>query len=120
MSVRGSLDLLDRIRLMGFKVECLGTLWSLYRGQNGMHRKLVEAVAMGVEPCNQLPRPFKAVNPNAAKIAEATRRVARRGVSAPATPPSSPGALAPPCEEIVQRSQWRQAESHGAAIVAEA
>src|SRR4051812_29290043 len=72
LSVRGSLYLLDRIRRMGFKVEGLGTLWSLYREQNGLHRRMVEAVSKGGEPLNQLPRPFETIIPNASAIAEAT------------------------------------------------
>ena len=111
LSVRGSLYLLDRIRRMGYRIVGLGTLWSLYREQNGMHRKMLEAVAGGGEPYDQLPRPFRTVIPNAAKIAEATEpgRTPKnfnlkytaefaklyRGV----------------CEEIVQRSQWQQAET---------
>src|ERR1017187_8169201 len=40
LSVRGSMWLLDRIRRSGVKIHPLGTLWSLYREQNKIHRKL--------------------------------------------------------------------------------
>jgi chromosome partitioning protein len=72
LSVRGSMWLFDRIRRSGVKIQGLGTLWSLYREQNGLHRKVVEAATKGVEPYNQLPRPFKTIIPNAAAIAAAT------------------------------------------------
>lgn len=111
LSVRGSLYLLDRIRRMGIKIEGLGTLWSLYREQNGIHRRVVEAVAKGVELYNQMPRPFKTIIPNAAKIAEATE---------PDRKPKSFNAKYTAefaklyrslCEEIVQRSQWQSAST---------
>jgi chromosome partitioning protein len=43
LSVRGSLYLLDRLRRMGYRINGLGTLWSLYREQNSIHRKMVGA-----------------------------------------------------------------------------
>jgi chromosome partitioning protein len=111
LSVRGSLYLLDRIRRMGIKIEGLGTLWSLYREQNGIHRRVIEAVAKGVDLYNQMPRPFKTVIPNAAKIAEATEPDRKpRNFNAKYT-----GEFAKLyrslCEEIVQRSQWQSAST---------
>jgi chromosome partitioning protein len=117
LSVRGSLWLLDRIRRLGVKIDGLGTLWSLYREQNKMHRRVVEHAAKRVEPYNALPRPFDTVIPNAAAIAEA---------SEPNRHPKSFSAKYSPqfaryyrdlCEEIVQRSQWHSASTNGAAIV---
>jgi chromosome partitioning protein len=116
LSVRGSLYLLDRIRRMGFKIAGLGTLWSLYREQNGLHRRIVEAVSKGDEPFNQLPRPFKTIIPNASAIAEAAE---------PGREPKSFNAKYSPqfarlyrslCEEIVQRSQWPAAQASGAKV----
>jgi chromosome partitioning protein len=72
LSVRGSLYLLDRIRRMGIKTQAYGTLWSLFRKQNSTHCRIVEATAKGVEPFNQLPRPFETIIPNASAIVEAT------------------------------------------------
>lgn len=72
LSVRGSLALLDRIRRMNYRVKGLGTLWSLYRKQNALHRKVIEATEQGKEPYSLLPPPFATIIPNAAAIAEST------------------------------------------------
>lgn len=72
LSVRGSLYLLDRLRRMNFRATALGTLWSLYREQNPMHRRVVEAVKSGMDAYSTLPRPFETIIPNAAAIAEST------------------------------------------------
>jgi chromosome partitioning protein len=118
LSVRGSLWLLDRLRRMGVKIQGLGTLWSLYREQNKLHRKVVEAAAGGVEPYNQLPRPFETVIPNAAAIAEALEPDRRpKSFSAKYTPQFARLYRAL-CGEIVQRSQWQRAGSNGAAVAA--
>jgi len=50
----------------------LGTIWSLYRAQNPMHQRIMDEVAAGKEDYMNIPRPFKTVIPNAARIAEAT------------------------------------------------
>ena len=108
LSVRGSLYLLDRIRRAGVKLQGVGTLWSLYRQQNAMHRKLIAQTAQGLEPFNQLPRPFQTVIPNAAAIAEATE---------PGRQPKSFNAKYTPqfgklyrslCDEIVKRCEWER------------
>jgi chromosome partitioning protein len=72
LSVRGSLYLLQRLEKGNFKIPPLGTLWSLYRTQNAMHRKFVELAGQGHVQFARLPEPFKTVIPNAAKIAEST------------------------------------------------
>ncbi|MFO0944947.1 MAG: AAA family ATPase [Planctomycetota bacterium] len=72
LSVRGSLWLQDRFRRIGVKVPGIGTLWSLYREQNKLHRRVVEAAKRGNDPFHQLPKPFKTIIPNAAAIAEAS------------------------------------------------
>lgn len=111
LSVRGSLWLQDRIRRLGVKIEGLGTLWSLYREQNAMHRKVVEAATKGIEPYRQLPRPFGTVIPNAAAIAMASEPDRKpRSFSAKYTP-SFAGLYRDLTGEIVQRSQWRAAEA---------
>jgi chromosome partitioning protein len=112
LSVRGASYLLDRIRRSGAKVRGLGTLWSLYREQNKLHRKVVEHAAKRVEPYNVLPQPFETVIPNATAITDATE---------PDRKPKSFHAKYTPrfaelyrslCEEIIQRSQWQAVESH--------
>jgi chromosome partitioning protein len=116
LSVRGSLWLLDRIRRLGVKVEGLGTLWSLYREQNKMHRKVIEATARGIEPYNQLPRLFKTVIPNAAAIAEATEPDRRpKSYTAKYSPPFAK-LYRSVCAEIVQRSQWGAPTPKGARV----
>jgi chromosome partitioning protein len=40
LSVRGSLHLTDRIKSHGYKLPGMGTLWSLFRDQNSMHRRI--------------------------------------------------------------------------------
>lgn len=119
LSVRGSLYLLDRLRRMGYRKDGLGTLWSLYREQNGIHRKVVEAVAKGVEPYSQMPRPFRTVIPNAAKIAEATEQDRKpKNFTAKYTAEFAK-LYRGLCEEIVQRSQWQRAGANGATVAAE-
>jgi chromosome partitioning protein len=114
LSVRGSLWLLDRLRRMGVKIPGLGTLWSLYREQNKLHRKVVEAAAGRVEPYNQLPRPFETVIPNAAAIAEASEpNRCPKSFSAKYTPPFA-RLYRGLCEEVVQRSQWQRPVANGA------
>jgi chromosome partitioning protein len=72
LSVRGSLALLDRIRRMNFRIKGLGTLWSLYRKQNALHGKVIEATKAGKKPYSLLPPPFATIIPNSAAIAEST------------------------------------------------
>jgi chromosome partitioning protein len=85
LSVRGSLLLQGRIRSLGVKVRGLGTLWSLYREQNKIDRKFVNAAAKGTKPLDDLPKPFETIIPNTTAIAEAAQpgrnpRVVRRKV----------------------------------------
>ncbi|MHB8860999.1 MAG: ParA family protein [Pirellulaceae bacterium] len=72
LSVRGSFWLVDRLRRAGAKVRGLGTLWSLYRQQNAVHRRTIDCVQKGDSPYHVLPKPFCTVIPNAAAIAAAT------------------------------------------------
>ncbi len=120
LSVRGSLWLLDRIRRLGVKLDGLGTLWSLYREQNAMHRKVVGAAAKGLEPYRQLPKPFGTVIPNAAAIAMASEP--NRRPKSFAAKYSTPFArlYQDLSQEVVQRSQWLRAEGNGVAATARA
>jgi chromosome partitioning protein len=116
LSVRGSIHLLDRIRRMGSKVRGLGILWSLYRDQIAMHRKVIEVVAKGAEPYSQLPKPFKTVIPNASKIAEASEPDRNhKSFGSKYTPQFAPLYRAL-CAEIVERSQTHQASLALAAV----
>lgn len=103
LSVRGSIYLLERIRRMGYKIEGLGTLWSLYREQNALHRKVVAAAPKGDEPFDRLPRPFRTIIPNASAIAEATEPGRNpKSFNAKYTPPFAK-LYRSLCEEIIQR-----------------
>jgi chromosome partitioning protein len=107
LSVRGSLYLLDRLRRSNFKLQGLGTLWSLYRQQNPIHRKVIEAATKSRKPYDELPTPFETVIPNAAAIAESTEPDCKpHTFNAKYTGPFAK-LYKNLCEEIVQRSQWQ-------------
>jgi chromosome partitioning protein len=73
LSVRGSLYLVDRVAKLGYKaIRPVGTLWSLYREQNHVHRQVVDRARKREEPFDRLPRPFETIVPNATAIADAT------------------------------------------------
>lgn len=75
LSIRGSAWLLERLRRGNVtRIRPLGTLWSLYRQQASMHRYCVEEAGKENPPAPfvELPRPFKTIIPNAARIADAT------------------------------------------------
>lgn len=110
LSVRGSLHLLDRIRRMGVKIDQLGTLWSLFRTQNQMHRAVIDKTGRGVEPFGRMPKPFETVIPNAAKIAETTEPDRNPNTFNAKYTPEFARLYRSLCEEIVQRCQWRAAE----------
>jgi len=110
LSVRGSQFLADRIRSYGYKIPLLGTLWSLYRDQNELHHRIIQAVNYADDRLKSLARPFKTIIPNAAAINRA---------SEPGLTPRSFGAkYSPPfarlfqrvCEEIEQRSEKLSAQ----------
>jgi chromosome partitioning protein len=116
LSVRGSLYLLDRIAKLGFsKIKPVGTLWSLYREQNHVHRAIVEKSSRRVDPYSRLPSPFETVIPNATAIADS---------SDPDKVPASFKAKYTPqfarlyerlCEEIVSGTEYTRAEAKTAA-----
>ena len=113
LSVRGSMYLLDRIRTQGFNLPALGTLWSLYRKQNAMHRKIVEATEKRVKPLDRLPQPFKTVIPNAAAIAAATEpNQSPHSFQAKYTTPFAKTYRAL-CEEIIKRCHAQEAVAKG-------
>lgn len=107
LSVRGSLYLLDRFRRLGLtRIKPLGTLWTLFRQQNGMHVRVLEKVQGGAKPYNELPAPFETIIPNASAIAESTEID---------QPPASFVAKYTHqfakvyrnlCDEIVKRAEW--------------
>lgn len=106
LSVRGSLFLLNRVRSRGFKITGMGTLWSLYRQQNAMHRKVIEAARDRVAPFDQLPEPFETEIPNAAKIAESTEPGRKPKDFRQKYSPEFAKKFEAVCEEIVARAEW--------------
>jgi chromosome partitioning protein len=113
LSVRGSLLLQGRIRSLGVKIRGLGTLWSLYREQNKIHRKFVDAAAKGSKPLDALPKPFEIIIPNATAIAEAAEP--DHDTKTFTAKYSQPFAklYRSLCEEIVQRTKWHAAQANG-------
>jgi chromosome partitioning protein len=104
LSVRGSLELLNRMKSHRYKLNSLGTLWSMYRSQNSMHCHFIDATKRGIDPFNRLPKPFDTIIPNATKIAESTNI----DKSNPATfrhkySPEFSGLFEALCGEIVRR-----------------
>jgi len=109
LSVRGSLYLLDRLKTHKYKIAGMGTLWSLYRSQNAMHRKMIDPALRKVEPLSRLPQPFTTIIPNAAKIAEATEIEGAKPASFRTKYTAEFSRLFENlCEEIVQRAEWQR------------
>ena len=117
LSVRGSLYLMDRISKGGYKLPGIGTLWSLYRKENILHRNRVEGWGNGADPngLDSLPRPFETIIPNATSIAEAAE-VVGAGIA----PKNFRNKYTAPfaklfedvSKELVQRSQWQRPDIH--------
>lgn len=112
LSVRGSLFLLNRIKSRGFKITGMGTLWSLYRQQNAMHRKFVEAAQERVAPFDQLPEPFETEIPNATKIAESTEPGRKPKDYRHKYSPEFAKKFEAVCDEIVGRAEWGRETTH--------
>ena len=108
LSVRGSLYLADRIKSYGYKIHGLGTLWSLYREQNAMHKRIVAMAAAGSEPLSKLPRPFKTIIPNATKIGEASENAGQPKTFRKKYTPEFAKLFEELCGEIVQRAEWQR------------
>jgi chromosome partitioning protein len=108
LSVRGSKYLMSRLSTLGFKVKGLGTLWSLYREQNNMHKSIVKAAGRSEPFFERLPKPFKTIIPNAAKIAEATDPEAspQPGSFTAKYTSSFAKLFEAVCDEIVKRAEW--------------
>lgn len=111
LSVRGSLYLLDRIAKLGFsRIKPVGTLWSLYREQNHVHRAIVEKSSRGIDPFHRLPKPFATVIPNATAIADSSDPEKRPPSFKVKYTPSFAKLYDQLCEEIVARTEWRREE----------
>jgi chromosome partitioning protein len=108
LSVRGSLYLMDRVKSQGYKIRGLGTLWSLYRTQNPLYRKIVEGTAARKSPLDRLPPPFKTIIPNAAKIAEATDADGSPQTFRQKYSPQFAKLYEDLCQEIVKGAEWGQ------------
>lgn len=83
LSLRGSQELIRRVTA-GYKAtKPLGTVWTLYREQNEIHRRVVDAKIRS----SDLPTPFKTIIPNATDIARATEpQSAHKSLSAKYSP----------------------------------
>lgn len=114
LSVRGSLYLLSRLSTLGYRVQGLGTLWSLYREQNNMHKAIVAASKKGDTRLAGLPKPFETIIPNATKIAETTDATesAPASFAAKYTYPFAK-LFENLCEEICKRSEWSPSGASG-------
>ncbi len=72
LSVRGSLYLLERLRLRGYKrIQCLGTLWAMVRRQVATHLKIIEHEEKRTGEYAGMPKPFLTYIPNMSAIADA-------------------------------------------------
>ncbi|WP_417739139.1 ParA family protein [Rosistilla oblonga] len=71
LSIRGLLWLSDRIHNYRYKTVCLGTLWSMCRGNDRMHKAIIEGAANNHAQLRDLPTPFETTVPLAANIAHA-------------------------------------------------
>lgn len=72
LSVRGSLYLLERLRLRGqTRIKCLGTLWSMVRVQVNKHLEIMEDVKNQKSEYANMPKPFKSSIPNTTYLADA-------------------------------------------------
>ncbi|MGO9111197.1 MAG: ParA family protein [Thermoguttaceae bacterium] len=106
LSVRGALWLKDRLRRLNVKIPPLGTLWTLYRQQNKVHRDVIAATKDNAESYGKLAKPFATVIPNAAAIAEANESLtAAKSFNAKYTSEFAK-LYRSLSQEIIQRSQW--------------
>ncbi len=114
LSVRGSLWLLNRLRSKRFKIAGLGTLWSLYREQNAIHRKFVARAMEGDETLDKLPKPFETIIPNAAAIAQASEDSLLPKNFKAKYSTAFAKIYERLCEEIVQRAHWDPSSTEAA------
>jgi chromosome partitioning protein len=71
LSVRGAFYLVERLRRKNYKIPGLGTLWSLYRVQNEIHREMVSLASRRQDLFGVIPQPFDTIIPNATAIVQA-------------------------------------------------
>jgi chromosome partitioning protein len=109
LSVRGSLYLLDRIGKLGYsRIKPVGTLWSLYRKQNHVHRAIVERAGRRTEPFNRLPEPFNTVVPNATAIADSSDLDKSPSTFRAKYTAAFAKLYEQLCEEIIRRTEWKR------------
>jgi chromosome partitioning protein len=106
LSVRGSFYLLDRIAKLGYKLGPVGTVWSLYREQNHVHRAVVVKARQRAEPLNRLPLPFETVIPNATAIADSSDPDKRPASFRAKYTTEFARLYERLCDEIVARTAW--------------
>lgn len=68
LSARGALYLKKRLNRKLYKLPPLGTIWSLFRIQNGLQKKMIDSVYTKRDLFHQIPPPFDTVIPNATAI----------------------------------------------------
>jgi chromosome partitioning protein len=111
LSVRGSLYLLDRIDKLGYSnLKPIGTLWSLYREQNHVHREVVARTKRKDKPLDRLPRPFETIIPNATAIADSTETDRQHASFRRKYTPQFARLFEELCQEIHRRAEWSQKE----------
>lgn len=71
LSIRGASYLVERLRRKKFKIPGLGTLWTLYREQNSIHREKTDSAGGRKELFAGMPKAFDTIIPNATAIARA-------------------------------------------------
>jgi chromosome partitioning protein len=107
LSVRGSLFLMERIERQGYShIRPVGTLWSLYREQNHVHREIVQRAVREERPLDRLPRPFSTVIPNATAIADSTETDREHATFRRKYTPQFANLYETVCHEIHRRVQW--------------
>lgn len=116
LSVRGSIWMVDRLRRLNVRTPGIGTLWSLYRQQNAVHRRTVDCAKNRIKPYDLLPKAFDTVIPNASAIAAASE-----ASSKPPTFNAKYGATFAKefrnlCQEIMQRSEAYERAAAKAAV----
>ncbi len=72
LSVEGSMELVERLQLKNYtRIQCLGTLWTLFRKQVKKHIEMIKKVHAGDPSFSRMPRPFNTIIPNSSAITDA-------------------------------------------------
>lgn len=87
LSVRGSHYLVERLRRKHFKIPGLGTIWSLYREQNSIHRDMISLASRRKDLFAGIPDAFDTIIPNATAIARAMECSGRLPLNEKYSPP---------------------------------